>query len=97
MGCSLPGDAAPELAGVISYLRHRADVLEVEKQLIASESERLKSEAGVLRKTVESVKNQLASEATRLQQAQSEDALFEERRKHQADLQIIMESNVSLR
>lgn len=94
----MPGAAGgSELEGVVSYLRHQRDVVDIEKQMAESKATQLETEAAVLRTTVDAMKRQLASQEARRSQADVEQALFDAQKKYQADLSIIRESNVSLR
>ena len=90
------GDGS-ELTGVVSFLRQQLEVLEEEKALARHEADRLRGEVNVLKRTVDSLKAQLASEEDRQQRAAQEEALFRERRESQANFNMVKESNASLR
>lgn len=83
--------------GVVSYLRHQNQVLEEEKQLLRHECDRLRAEINGHKRTIDSLNARVASDASRQDQSARDEALFEERRKHQADLNMVKESNAALR
>jgi hypothetical protein len=82
---------------VVSFLRQQNEVLEEEKQLGRYEGDRLRAEMAVLKRTIDSLRSQMASEDERHERAQKEEALFKERKEHQLNLNVIKESNSSLR
>lgn len=94
-----PGSAGEgnELAGVVSFLRQELEVIAEEKQLSRHEADRLRSEVNILKRTIDSLKGQLASEDKRHQRLQKEEALFKERKETQANYNMVKESNASLR
>ena len=91
-----PGDDN-ELTGVVSFLRQQLEVVEEEKQLARHEADRLRSEVNILKRTIDSLKAQLASEDERSQRLAKEEALFRERKENLVNFNMVKESNASLR
>lgn len=81
----------------MSFLRQQNEVVEEEKQLARYEAGRLRGEMAVLKRTIDSLRGQVASEDQRHERAQREEALFQERKEHQLSLNVVKESNSSLR
>ena len=95
---AFPGSGeGSDLAGVVSYLRQQLDVLEEEKQLARHEADRLRGEGNVLKRTIDGLRAQVASEEDRQQRVAREEGLFRERKETQANFNMVKESNASLR
>ena len=82
---------------MISFLRQQLEVAEEEKQLCRHEADRLRSEASLLRRTVDALRAQQSTDADRQKRVEKEEALFQERKESQANYNMVKESNSNLR